>query len=85
MSDTHPQYAKIASAIYLITSFFPEQEPLKWRLRTLSTDLVSDLMKDKARIGREVMSLFHIAQSAGLVSDQNHDILTRELARIVSE
>ncbi|MBX4206518.1 hypothetical protein KW784_01905 [Candidatus Parcubacteria bacterium] len=82
MSDTSPNYSKIASAIYLITGFFADQEPLKWRLRSLSADLVAEGGKDKAAVSREISSLFGIARTANLISEANHDILARELARM---
>jgi len=76
---------KLASAIYLITGFFDDKEPLKWKLRTLSTDLVSEQVKDKFSIIRETLSLFSMAKTAGLVSEMNHDILVRELSKLKDE
>lgn len=85
MTDKTATYSKIASAIYLITGFFTDQEPLKWRLRGLAGDLVSENYKDKSSLSRELSNLFGVARSAGLVSDTNCDILLRELARISEE
>jgi len=82
MPDINKKLQKLASAIYLITGFFNEQEPLRWRLRALSIDLVSDTVKDKVRIVREVLTLFTLAKNAGLVSEMNHEILVRELSKI---
>ena len=76
---------RLASAIYLITGFFDDKEPLKWKLRTLSTDLVSEQVKDKFSIIRETLSLFSMAKTAGLVSEMNHDILVRELSKLKDE
>lgn len=85
MSDKNTTNSKIASAVYLITGFFADQEPLKWRLRGLAGDLVSANFHDKGAISRELSNLFGLARAAGLVSDTNHDILVRELARIAEE
>lgn len=85
MSEKSTSYPKIASAIYLVTGFFTDQEPLKWRLRTLAADLVSDNIHDKAGTSRELTTLFGLARAAHLVSDTNHDILIRELGRITEE
>ncbi len=82
MSDTEQKYKKLASAIYLITSFFGTEEPLKWRLRGLSADLVSDGVKDKLTAARDIVSLFGVAQAAGLVSQANYDILASELGKL---
>jgi hypothetical protein len=85
MSETTHKYQKLASAIYLITSFFTDQEPLKWRLRSLSADLVSEGMKDKGAVSREIISFFGVAKAAGIVSQPNHDILAQELGKLIAE
>ncbi len=85
MSDTTTRYQRIASAIYLVTGFFSDQEPLKWRLRTLSADLVGEAIKDKGQVTREINGLFNIAKNAGIVSEPNYLILCQELAKIESE
>lgn len=85
MSETNSKYHKLASAIYLMTSFFADQEPLKWRLRSLSADLVSDSLKDKGGISREIISFFGVAKAAGLVSPANHEILASELGKLAHE
>lgn len=76
---------KLASAIYLVTSFFNDQEPLKWRLRFLSTELVSEKVRDKSSIATEALSLFSIAKTAGLISETNYDILIGELFKLKQE
>ena len=79
MSDTDQKAQKLATAIYLITGFFADQEPLKWKLRSLSTDLVVERVKDKFNVATEILTLFGIAQGVGLVSHQNFEILSKEL------
>jgi len=85
MSNNTQKSEKLASALYLITSFFSDQEPLKWRLRTLAADLVSQKVKDKFSIAREAISLFAIAKNSGLISDTNHDIISGELSKLEKE
>jgi hypothetical protein len=85
MSDKSATHSNISAAIYLVTSFFVDQEPLKWRLRGLAGDLVSSHNPDKARVSRELSTLFSLARGAGLVSDTNYEILARELNRIGEE
>jgi hypothetical protein len=86
---------KIASAVYLITGFFDDKEPLKWKLRTLGSDLPSAAIfikdnelfaNDRAvldvqNIILEIDSLFFVAKQSGLVSEMNHEILSRELSK----
>ena len=85
MSEINKKENKIASAIYLITSFFSDLEPLKWKLRSVSTDLVSEYVKDKHSVIREIDSLFAVAKNAGLISDTNYTILTQELSKLNQE
>ncbi|MDP2642109.1 MAG: hypothetical protein Q8P21_02375 [bacterium] len=85
MSEIAQKPEKLASAVYLITSFFNDQEPLKWRLRMLSNNLVSEEVKDKFATIKEILSLFFVAKTAGLVSDTNCDIFVRELAKLENE
>src|SRR3989344_1886710 len=85
MSKLTKKSERISSAIYLVTSFFDDKEPLKWRLRSLATDLASMGVKDKSVTASDVLALFMIAKNAGLVSDANHDILARELSIFINE
>ena len=85
MSDIANKSEKLASAVYLITSFFDDKEPLKWKLRSLCGDLVSNLIKDKNLIIKELLGFFSIAKTAGLVSDANYDILVREFSNLENE
>lgn len=85
MSEYSKKTEKIAHALYLVTSFFDDKEPLKWRIRTLSTSLVSEEIKDKSSLSKEIISLFSMAKTAGLVSDANYNILIPELSRFVEE
>ena len=85
MSDIGNRFHNIASAIYLITGFFGDQEPLKWRLRSFSADLVSDKIKDKLNTTKEISALFGIAKSAGLISDSNYDIFAQEFSKLERE
>ena len=87
---------RLATALYLVTSFLPDSEPLKGRLRTLSLDLVRDasrvrygtissetnvLEELRANIG-ETLGLLELALIAGLVSEMNFSILKREYASL---
>ena len=85
MSDLTKKSERLASAIYLVTSFFDDKEPLKWRLRGLSADLVSNGVKDKSIPVKEILSLFSVAKNASLISEPNHLILVRELSSFEQE
>jgi hypothetical protein len=83
---------KLASALYLITGFFDQEEPIKWKLRNLSGRLLSSSLelkdsksgdKEKAIIDMEstvleIGSLLLIAKNSGLISEMNYDIINKE-------
>lgn len=85
MPDLHSKSQRLASAVYLITSFFSDQEPLKWRLRGLSADLVSENIKDKFSVCREIGAMFSLAKNSGLVSEPNYEIISQEVSKLTAE
>lgn len=85
MPDALAKSHKIASAVYLITGFFNDPEPLKWKLRALSADLVSESQKDKITTLRDIMALLAIARTAHLISEANYEILNREVVKFQEE
>lgn len=81
---------RLASALYLITSFFNDQEPLKWKLRTLASEFISLTVSLKERqittlgtknIVLEIMEFLSVARNVGLVSTENHDLVREELVK----
>jgi DNA-binding transcriptional ArsR family regulator len=88
---------RLATALYLVTSFLSDTEPMKARLRTLSLELVRDasnvrygatvagevsvLEAIRANIG-ETLSLLELAFVAGLISEMNFSILKREYGNL---
>lgn len=87
---------RIATAIYLVTNFLSDNEPMKSRLRTLSLELVRDssVLKNGSMMVEtnvleslrgnilETLSLFELAFMAGLVSEMNFTILKREYSSL---
>lgn len=83
---------RLATAIYLVTNFLSDNEPMKSRLRTISLDFVRDALLFKRGGGAveantldilrenisETLSLLELAFIAGLVSEMNFTILKRE-------
>ena len=98
MTEYNNKPEKLASAIYLITSFFSDQEPLKWTLRTLASDFVSltvslngNSFKEKEVLVSEIHNLvlkvgklFSVAKNAGLISTDNHDLMEEELNKYLA-
>ncbi|MBI5077762.1 MAG: DeoR family transcriptional regulator [Candidatus Yonathbacteria bacterium] len=83
---------RLATAIYLVTNFLSDTEPMKSRLRTLSLELVRDasFIKNGGKMMEhnvlealranieETISLLELAFIAGLASEMNFTILKRE-------
>jgi len=97
-SQLYKKTERITTAIFLITNLFTDMEPLKWKLRQKSSDLlplVIDLRnvgvnsdsynKDKVQnLIAEIVSLFEIAHMSGIVSDMNFSILKKEFLNFIS-
>lgn len=84
---------KLTSALYMVSDFLSDNEPLKWKLRTLSLELLSgsnSLSKDKkdffgfSGLNRmsfeinEIVTLLDVACVGGAVSQMNFQILKNE-------
>jgi hypothetical protein len=83
---------KLVSALYLITGFFKDEEPVKWKLRSLGSALLSESVslkdgsisqKDKAIQGvrilvLEVTALLEVARQSGMITEMNYEIITKE-------
>jgi hypothetical protein len=88
---------KISAAIYLITNFFSDTEPMKWALRQRTTDLLSFIVtyKNESDMERvefinnaknkilELVSFLEIASLATLMSTMNFSILRDEFLHVL--
>lgn len=88
---------KLASAIYIITNLFSENEPMKWTLRKKVGDLLSFNLgyKDISGISQldfthnvkskvlEIVSLLEVSFRAGLISNMNFSILKQEFSSLI--
>lgn len=88
---------KLATALYLITGFFSDNEPLKWKLRDLSSRLISVSLLIKGNYFRhnsgvlemraiitEITSLLLVLKQAGLISEMNYSIINQEFSSLLS-
>jgi hypothetical protein len=89
---------KLVTAVYMITNFIKDNEPLKWKFRDNALKLLSlnraftnvslserkDLIKEYQGIALEIVSLSTVASHGGIVSEMNADILSREFTSLVS-
>ncbi|MCK4386725.1 MAG: hypothetical protein KAV41_01410 [Candidatus Pacebacteria bacterium] len=84
---------KIVAALYLLTSYFPKDEILKWKLRKQGIQLLSDTMsltkkqvlyKDKILSDvrnaiLEIISFLEIALTAKIITNMNLNVFKKEL------
>ncbi len=82
MSNHYPKLNKLITALYIVTDIIEKSEPIRLKLRTLGTDILSDInsrsrseLKDKAHT---VLSLLDIAVTIHLISEMNCNILKKE-------
>lgn len=90
---------KLSSAIYLVTDFLSDNEPLKWKLRSRSLGLLSaatghlkDIGQPVAaygwekfiRDGREIVSLLGVGLALSAVSRMNWEILRQEYSALLA-
>src|SRR3989344_6853022 len=93
MSDTFDKKPeKLASAIYLISGFFNDQEPLKWKLRTLASEFIAFAVSLKERqiatieikdIVLKITGFISVAKNVGLISIENHNLMQEELTKYI--
>ena len=83
---------KLTRAIYLVTDFMSDSEPLKWRLRHLALDSLSSALnnKDIKYFGQlvkqlpEIISLIDLGLGAETVSPMNFNLLRREYTLLLN-
>jgi hypothetical protein len=83
---------KLTTALYMVTSFLSDNEPLKWKLRKRGIDLLSDITTVRNNSVSEVenifaeyvfsvediVSLLEVSVASKLISEMNFSILKKE-------
>lgn len=83
---------KLSSAVYVLTDFLSDSEPIKQRLRVAVITLLTDVhslkhlaLSDRKRVAKEavdtmgsILSLFEVAASVHLISRMNTGVLAQE-------
>ncbi|MEK7607814.1 MAG: hypothetical protein AAB484_02765 [Patescibacteria group bacterium] len=89
---------KLIAAIYMITDFVKDNEPLKWRIRENALELLSlntsfatvslserlELLKKYQALSLEIVSLSGIAHIGGLISEMNYNVLKIEFEKLTA-
>jgi hypothetical protein len=84
---------KLITALYMVTDIIDKDEPLRNKLRTLGTGIISDMhLSAQGRAGEtasfimgkisEIMSFLEIASAIGIVSEMNSNILKKEFLEL---
>lgn len=88
---------KLATAVYIVTGFLSDNEPIKWQIRECGLSILSDVVSvADSRVSdmphrvksvtagiNKIISLFEIAAVAGFVSGMNLAILKEEYQSLV--
>ena len=83
---------RLVAALYLVSNFFSDTEPMKWKFRDIGLNMLTDIsklkdsnIKDRTSIlshtlsnSITVLSLLEIARLSDFVTDMNYGILRRE-------
>lgn len=76
---------KLITALYMVTDIIDRDEPLRNKLRTLGTGIISDMNSlPHNACGKifEVMSFLDIASAMSIISEMNCNILRKEFAEL---
>ena len=93
----HKKTEKLVAAIYVVSNFIKDNEPLKWSIREKSLELLEmatllnfvslderrNILRDHQSIAAEIISLSGVARQSGLFSEMNHDIIKREFEALL--
>ncbi|MDP2788601.1 MAG: hypothetical protein Q8O46_00910 [bacterium] len=84
-SNFHNRTNKLVTALYMVTDIMDKDEPLRTKLRSLGTSIVSDMYIVSSNIGKkidEILSFLCIAFSVNMISSMNHGILKKEFEEL---
>jgi len=92
-SGLYPKTDKLITALYMVTDIIDKDEPLRNKLRTLGTEIISDMRSlEQSRAGQmasvilgkvgDIVSFLDIAGTMNIVSGMNSDILRKEFFKL---
>ncbi len=76
---------KLITALYMVTDIIDKDEPLRNKLRTLGTGIISDINSIPSNACRkisETMSFLDIASAVNIISEMNCSILKKEFLEL---
>jgi hypothetical protein len=88
---------KISTAVYLLTEYLSDTEPMKWSMRQVATRVVGEATILSKRVWgqreyfsailssfSELTTLFYVANMAHMISPMNFEIIQAELSKMVT-
>ena len=89
---------RLVAALYLVSNFFSDTEPMKWKFRDIGLSILGDVskLKDSKIMERTdilsrtlgnvitIISLLEIARLSDFISDMNYGILRREFVSFLN-
>jgi len=85
LSISYTKTDKLITALYMVTDIIDKDEPLRFKLRTLGTNIISDINNIPANACAkiaEIMSFLGIASAMNIVSEMNCNILRKEFTEL---
>ena len=76
---------KLITALYMVTDIIDKDEPLRNKLRTLGTGIISDMYSvpfNACSKISEIMSFLDIASAINIISEMNCNILRKEFSEL---
>jgi len=93
----HKKTEKLVAALYVVSNFIKDNEPLKWSLREKSLELLElatllnfvsyeerrGILRDHQSVATEIISISGVARQAGLFSEMNHEVIRKEFETLL--
>ena len=93
----HKKTEKLVAAIYLVSNYIKDNEPLKWSIREKALELLElatllnfvsleerrQILRDHQSVATEIISISGVARQSGLFSEMNHNIIKVEFENLL--
>ena len=76
---------KLVTALFMVTDIIDKEEPLRSKLRTLGTEIISDMHSIPQNAYNkisEIVSFLEIASAVNIISEMNCNILRKEFIEL---
>ena len=84
-SISYTKTHKLITALYMVTDIIDKDEPIRGKLRTLGTEIISDMHSVPAEASNkiaETVSFLNIASAMNFISEMNCSILKKEFLEL---